>query len=158
MLTYFFLKYLIINLKYTKILNGVYRDENLIDNLSKMFGVKFRKDWIGRIYAVFNPHVQNGIYDQNKQIYEYNEEGLSDKAYVENYIMNQLNIAKRFISANNLFDLLTYEVRKIDDNDNYLFIMQPITLEDCLKWVKIYSISIISVLIIASFSIYFNII
>lgn len=158
MLTYLFIKHLILNWKYSKILNQVYKDENLIENLSKMFDVKFRIDWVGRIYAIFNPHIQNGIYDQNKQIYEYTSEGLTDRTYVENYIMTQLNIAKQFIKANNLFDLLTYEVKKIDSNDNYLFIMQPITLEDCLKWSKIYAIYISILLIIASFSIYlFNI-
>lgn len=147
MLTYFFLKYFFINLKYTKVLNKVYRDENLLDNLSAMFKVRFRKDWIGRIYAVFNPHVQGGFFDPNKQIYEYTTEGISDRAYVENYIMSQLNLAKQFIQANNLFDLLTYEVRKLDDNGNYLFVMEPITLQDCLKWVKIYSIFWVAVII-----------
>ena len=144
-----------INLRYTKILNKVYRDENLLSNLSQMFKVKFKKDWIGRIYAVFNPHIQEGIFDPNKHIYEYTSEGLTDRAYVENYIMNQLNIAKQFIHANNLFDLLTYEIKRIDDKDNYLFIMQPITLEDCLKWSKIYAIILSSLLIIGGISIFF---
>ena len=157
MLTYFFLKYLLQNLKYTKVLNKVYRDENLLENLSQMFKVRFRKDWIGRIYAVFNPHTHGGFFDPNKQIYEYTSEGLTDRAYVENYIMSQLNIAKQFIQANNLFDLLTYEVKKLDDNDNYLFIMQPITLEDCLKWAKIYSIFWVCVVIVGAVSIYLSI-
>ena len=154
MLTYLFIKYLIQNLRYQRILNKVYADENLIDNLSKLFNVQFRKDWIGRIYAVFNPHIQNGIYDPNKQIYEYTSEGFIDRAYVENYIMNQLNIAKQFVRANNLFDLLTFEIKKIDDKGNYLFIMQPITLEDCMKWSKIYVIFIATMLILSGISIY----
>lgn len=154
MLTYFFLKYLIENLKYTRVLNKVYKDENLLENLSKMFKVRFRKDWIGRVYAVFNPHTQDGMYDPNKQIYEYTSEGLTDRAYVENYIISQLNVAQQFIKANNLFDLLTYEVKKLDDQDNYLFIMQPITLQDCLKWVKIYAIFWSVLVITGAISIY----
>ena len=157
MLTYFFLKYLLQNLKYTRVLNKVYKDENLLENLSQMFKVRFRKDWIGRIYAVFNPHTQGGFFDPNKQIYEYTSEGLTDRAYVENYIMSQLNIAKQFIHANNLFDLLTYEVKKLDDNDNYLFIMQPITLGDCLKWTKIYAIFWACLVIVGIVSIYLTI-
>lgn len=157
MLTYLFLKYFIENLKYTRILNKVYRDENLLENLSKLFQVKFKKDWIGRIYAVFNPHIQQGMFDPNKQIYEYTSDGLTNRAYVENYILTQLNIASQFIQANNLFDLLTYEVKKLDDNDNYLFVMQPITLSDCLKWTKIYGIFLLSVVIIGGIFIYLNI-
>lgn len=134
MLTYFFIKYLLMHIKYCKILDKVYRDENILDNLSAMFKVDFKKDWVGRVYAVFNPHVQDGVFNPNNQIFEYTEQGLVNDAYVESYILNQLNIARQFIRANNLFDLLTYKLKKLDENDNYLFIMQPITWEDCKKY------------------------
>lgn len=155
MITYRFLKYLILNIKYSKLLNKVYEEENLLRNLSALFKVEFRKDWICRIYAVFNPNIQDGIYDPNRQIYEYDETGLTNRPYVEAYIMEQLSIVKQFIRANNLFDLLTYKIEKIDDNDNYLFIMQPITLEDCMKYTKYFGIMLSILLIIAGFLIYF---
>lgn len=154
MITYLFIKYLLLHLKYSKILNGVYKDEHLLENLSKLLGSEFRKDWVGRIYAVFNPHIQGGIFNPNNQIYEYDENGLTNRSYVEAYIMNQLNIAKRFIHTNNLFDMLTYQIKKIDDYDNYLFIMQPITLGDCLKYSKIFTITLL-VLIFIGGLIYF---
>ena len=94
------------NIKYCKILNNVYKNENLLENLSALFKVQFRKDWIGRVYAIFNPHIQDGIFNPNNQIFEYTEQGLVNDAYVEAYILNQLKIAKQFIRANNLFDLL----------------------------------------------------
>lgn len=134
MLTYFFIKYLLMHIKYCKILNKVYEDESILKNLSTMFKVDFKKDWVGRVYAVFNPHVQEGVFNPNNQIFEYTEQGLVNDAYVESYILNQLNIARQFIRANNLFDLLTYKLKKLDENDNYLFIMQPITWEDCKKY------------------------
>jgi hypothetical protein len=154
MLTYLFLKYLIAHIKYCKILNNVYRDENLLVNLTSLFKVQFKKDWIGRIYAVFNPHIQEGVFNQNNQIYEYTENGLVNDAYVEAYILNQLNVAKLFIKANNLFDLLTYRLKRLDDNDNYLFIMEPITWEDCKKYTKLYSILLTTILIFGSIFIY----
>ena len=52
--------------------------------------------------------------------------------------MDRLNIASRFIQANNLFDLLTYKIEKIDEYDNYLFIIQPITWDDCKKYSKLF--------------------
>lgn len=134
MITYLFIKYMFMHIKYCKILNKVYRDENILTNLSAMFKVDFKKDWVGRVYAVFNPHVQDGVFNPNNQIFEYTEQGLVNDAYVESYILNQLNIARQFIRANNLFDLLTYKLKKLDENDNYLFIMQPITWEDCKKY------------------------
>ena len=143
------------NIKYCKILNNVYKNENLLDNLSALFRVQFRKDWIGRVYAVFNPYIQDGIFNPNNQIFEYTEQGLVNDAYVEAYILNQLKIAKQFIRANNLFDLLTYRLKKLDDNDNYLFIMEPITWSDCKRYTKIF-ITVYSMLLISiGFLIYF---
>ena len=155
MFTYYFIKYLILHLKYTKILNDVYKNENLLDNLSKLFDVEFKKDWVGRVYAIFNPHLQKGIFDQNNQIFEYTNDGISNKAYIESYILNQLSIAKQFIKANNLFDLLTYKLEKIDDYDNYLFVIQPITWEDCLKYTKRFGYFLLCLLIFTPILIYF---
>lgn len=143
------------HIKYSKILNSVYKNENLLDNLSALFKVRFRKDWVGRVYAVFNPHIQEGIFNPNNQIYEYTEQGLVNDAYVEAYILNQLNIAKQFIRANNLFDLLTYRLEKIDENDNYLFIMEPITWDDCKKYSKRFAILLAILGIISGISLYF---
>lgn len=147
MIIYKFLKYLILNIRYTKILKEVYKNENLIQNLSNLFGVNFKIDWIGRIYAVINPNIVNGVYDPNTQIFEYNESGLSNTLYIEKWIMERLNVAEKFIQANNLFDLLTYKIEKLDDYNNHLFIIQPITLEDCLTYLKrfllVYSVLII---------------
>lgn len=143
------------NIKYCKILNNVYKNENLLENLSALFKVQFRKDWIGRVYAVFNPHIQDGIFNPNNQIFEYTEQGLVNDAYVEAYILNQLKIAKQFIRANNLFDLLTYRLKKLDDNDNYLFIMEPITWSDCKRYTKRFIIAYSILLISIGFLIYF---
>lgn len=155
MITYRFIKYLVAHIKYCKILNDVYKNENLIDNLSALFKVQFRKDWVGRIYAVFNPHLQEGIFNPNNQIYEYTEQGLVNDAYVEAYILNQLNIAKQFIKANNLFDLLTYRLKKLDENDNYLFIIEPITWDDCKKYSKRFAILSGILGILGGISLYF---
>lgn len=127
-----FIRSIIDNIKYTRLLNKVYTNENLLNNLSNLFGFKFKKDWIGRLYTVINPNILN----KEEQIYEYNENGLDNEMFVEKFIMDKLNIADNFIKTNNLFDLLTYRIEKIDNYGNYLFILQPITLYDCLKSLK----------------------
>ena len=140
MIIYRFFIYLFKNIKYTKILNKVYKNENLIENLSNLFQIEFKKDWIGRIYAVINPVVQQGVFDPNIQVYEYGENGLDNSLYIENWIMDRLRVVSKFIRAQNLFDLLTYEIKKLDEYDNYLFIIQPITLPDCLEYTKKFGI------------------
>lgn len=151
MIIYRFFKYLFMNIKYTRILKKVYNEENILNNLSELFQSRFRIDWIGRLYTVINPNVIGEEYSQNTQIYEYGENGLNNYAYVERWIMTKLNIASNFIRANNLFDLLTYEIKKIDEYDNYLLIIQPITLQDCLKYTKHFCI-LISILVLIGIS------
>lgn len=140
MIFYNFLKNLILNIKYTRILQKIYKDEDLLTKFSQLFGVEFRIDWVGRLYAVFNPNILNEKYDTTTQIFEYTDSGLSNAAYVEKYIMTKLNLIRDFIIANNMFDLLTYEIEKIDEYDNYLFVIKPITFDECKKWTKIFSI------------------
>ena len=70
-------------------------------------------------------------------------------------ILNQLSVAKQFIKANNLFDLLTYRLEKLDENDNYLFIIEPITWEDCKNYLERFVILYIVIGIVMGFSIYF---
>ena len=118
-------------------LKKVYKSENLIQNLSGIFGVQFKMDWVGRIYAVFNPFIKNGQYSNENKIFEYNNRGLDDSQFVETQIVETLTIASSFIRSKNLFDLLTYKIKKLDDYDNYLFIIQPITFEDFFKNAKI---------------------
>lgn len=128
----------------------IYKDEQLLYKFSELFGTEFRIDWVGRMYAVFNPNIMNNELDVNSQIFEYDENGLTNKPYIEKWIMTKLIIIKDFIMANNLFDLLTYEIKRIDDYDNYLFIVKPITFDDCMKWSKIFAITYSILAIIAT--------
>lgn len=148
MILFNFLKYLFLNIKYTKLLKSIYKDENLIEKFSQLFGVEFRIDWIGRVYAVLNPNIINDKLDVNTQIFEYTENGLSNSVYLERWIMTKFNLVKDFIMANNLFDLLTYEIKRLDEYDNYLFVIKPITLSDCTKWTKIFTITYAILIII----------
>lgn len=148
MILYKFFKYLILNIRYTKILKKIYKDEDILNRFTQLFGTEFRIDWVGRIYTVINPNINNAQIDVNTQIFEYGENGLSNTVYIEHWIMQKLNIVKDFIMANNLFDLLTYNIDKLDNYDNYLFVIKPITFDDCAKWTKIFAIvySIIAVI------------
>lgn len=151
MVFYRFIKNLLLNIKYTKLLTKIYKDEQLINKFSQLFGTEFRIDWVGRIYTVINPNIIKDQFDVNTQIFEYGENGFTNEPYIEKWIMTKFNIVKDFIMANNLFDLLTYELKKIDEYDNYLFIIKPITFDDCKKWTKIFGITysvIITIMII----------
>lgn len=126
-----------------------FKDENLIEGLSQIFKTNFKTDWIGRVYAVLNPNLdENGQYSPNTQIFEYGENGLNNERMVEQWVMERLTVVSNFIQTNNLFELLTYSIKKLDKYDNYLFILEPVTLGDCMKWSKRFAILMASLIII----------
>lgn len=137
MIVYNFFKYLFLNRKYTRLIKKAYKDERLLEGLSKIFGVEFKLDWVGRAYAVLNPNLdENGKYSPNTQIFEYGEGGLDNTRMVEQWVFDKMIVIQQFIRTNNLFDLLTYSLEKLDEYDNYLFILKPITLGEFWKWSK----------------------
>lgn len=137
MIIYNFFKNLILNIKYTRLIKKVYKDENIISGLSELFKTEFKMDWVGRLYTIINPNIdENGNYSPNSQIFEYDENGLNNDKMVEQWVMERMVIVSNFIKVNNLFELLTYSIKKLDKYDNYLFIIEPITLQDCFKWSK----------------------
>ena len=148
MITYNFIKYLILYIKYKRILDKTYKDEDIIQGLSKMFQSEFKQDWVGRLYCVINPYIRDGKYEPNTRIFNYTETEANTDVFVEQYIMNTLNAANLFIKANNLFDLLTYEIRKIDDYGNYLFIIKPIPYNDFIKYTKLFTIPLIILIVV----------
>ena len=149
MIFYKFIKNLILNTKYSKIIRKVYKEDDMINKLSQLFDTEFRMDWVGRLYCVINPNIIENKFDINTQVFEYGENGLNNNVYIEKYIMTKLNAIKDFVIANNLFDLLTYHIEKLDEYDNYLFVIEPITFQDCKKWTKIFLI-VYSILIFFS--------
>jgi len=157
MITYFFIKYLVLYIKYAKTIKGVFKEENLLKSFSMFFGSEFRMDWVGRVYTVLNPMVQkmeDPTVGTGVAIYEFTESGqLSNRMWVEKWVMDHLMAAQQFIQANNLFDLLTYDITRIDDNENYLFVLSPLYFNDLKKWFKRFIgavIALITVFIILS--------
>lgn len=128
---YRFIKGYLQNRKYQKILDKVYEDDQIIAKLSFALGSQFRRDWIGRLYTVINPAIKDGKYDYT-QVYEYVQEGYDTTEHAQQWIVDRLTAIEAVIQTNNLFDVLSFNIEKLDDEGNYLFVVYPITLPDVL--------------------------
>lgn len=137
MIIYRFLKSLIEYVQYYRVLTKVYKDEDIVKNLSNTFETPFRRDWIGRLYTVFNPNLKNGVFDRSNPIYSYNERGLNTDEFVKQYILTKLNLIDRIVNLSNLFELVAYDIKKIDNYDNYLFIIKPLPYDNLIKYSKL---------------------
>lgn len=129
---YRFIKGYFQNRKYQKILNKVYDDDQIIAKLSFALGSQFRRDWIGRLYTVINPAIKDGKYDYT-QVYEYVQEGYDTTEHVQQWIVERLSAIQTVIQTNNLFDVLSFNIKKLDDEGNYLFVVYPVTLPEVLE-------------------------
>lgn len=138
------------HIKYKRILRKVYANEHILENLSRMFGTEFKMDWVGRVYTVFNPLIINGVFDPNAVAYEYTESGeLDADEFTKRKIMEKMNVANMFIRNNDLFEILTYDIKKLDNMNNYLFTFQSITRAPFLNSAKKFFILLASLAIIA---------
>ena len=98
-------------------------NDTLLKSLSVSFGHRFRIDKIGRIYTVINPMVHNLDTGGNTLIYDGNNEPM-----IKEYLIKCMLLLKTFIGNNNFFDILTYDIKQLDDDQNYLVVLKPIFL------------------------------
>lgn len=117
--------------KIQKMLKAIYHNENLTKNLSQVFGVPCNEDWVGRLYMLVNPVLQNVESDGNTIIYDHN-----DNRMVEAWVMKNLELSRNFVTENQLFDIMTYSITKYDDDDNYLVVFKNIFFDDVVRIVK----------------------
>ena len=157
MIIYNFLKYLITYIRYVHILNQAYKEENLIQKLNVAVDSEFEKDWVGRLYTVVNPLVQKIPTDpadgSSSIIYNFMADGtLSDKFYIEKWLMDRMNFMNSFLRSNLLFELLTYSITELDENRNYLIVFEPVPFQQLKKWTKwfvgLLSLVLISLIVI----------
>ena len=150
-----FIRNLIDYIRIRKIISEVLKEENLLSNLSKIFSnnnhiVTFKQDWIGRIYAVINPVVQ----DPNSRIFEYDGNGTNLKSFVNKWVVEHMIAADNFVKNHQLFDILVYDIKQLDDDYNFLITLTPIAWYDFWKSTKIL-LSVIAILAIIGIALLF---
>ena len=115
-------------IKVNRLLRKIYKNEKIEKNLSQIFGVPCKQDWVGRLYMVVNPILQDIEDGGNKIIYDQN-----NNAQIEAWVMKNLEMIRNFVVNNSMFDLLTYSIDRIDDDENYLIIFKNIYFDDMKK-------------------------
>lgn len=131
--------------RYQKVINRVVCTPEFIQALSSSFGVTFQKDRIGRLYTVINPYVQKIDINSSDIVYD------QDKPVIDKWIMDKFILIDMVIKNHDLFDILTYDIARVDDDMNYLLTISNALLKDALrimKWIcGIATVLIITILI-----------
>jgi len=124
-------------IRYKRIIKEVLKEEDLLNNLSNIFSspnhkVNFKTNWIGTIYAVINPVV----IDPQSRIFEYDEKGTNTDSFANKWVIEHMIAADNFVKNHNLFDILVYDIKKLDNNYNYLITLTNIAWFDFWKGTK----------------------
>lgn len=123
-------------IRYNRYIKKAIKEEKLLDKLKYLFGGReFSMDWVGRVYTVINPVIDNIDSGGNTLIYDDDR-----RPMIEKWLMDNLNVLSKFVATNNLFDLMTYKIDKIDDDYNYLVILQNIFFDGFKRSLKILGI------------------
>jgi len=140
-------------IKYHLIINRTIQQEQLIKRLSEVMEAQFKCDWVNRIYAVINPQIANGQYNESL-VFEYTEYGRDPSQWVYKFIMERLNILSEFINTKNLFEIFTYDIKDLG-NHNYLVIIEPICYRPLKQYAKWASVELLVISVLIAFYLWF---
>lgn len=107
--------------------------------LKKYLKTNFKKDWIGRLYGVVNPNLdENGMYDFNNVIIEMDGDNTNNNEYVKHWVHRQFRLIEVLFKLENLYDYIGIELKHVGpvEMDNYLVIIDIVSRKNWVDSVK----------------------
>lgn len=99
--------------------------EAFVKVLLRYLNKDFKKDWIGRLYAVINPNIDiNGKLNFNNTVIELDDQRTNNQAYVENWIYRQLELVANVFKIHNMYSYISLGIEHVGpkSHDNYLVV------------------------------------
>ena len=107
--------------------------------LKEYLNVEIRKDWIGRLYGVINPNInEDGKFDFTKTIIEFDDDNTNNQEYVKHWTHKQLYIIGEVFKIENLYHFINLEFKHVGPKnaDNYLLIFDIVSRKEFTKNLK----------------------
>ena len=97
--------------------------------LKKYLKTDFSKDWLGRLYGVVNPNIDNGQFDFNSIIIEIDGDNTNNSEYVKNWVFKQLKLISTLFKIEKLYDYIDIDFEHVGpvEYDNYLVIFDIVS-------------------------------
>lgn len=107
--------------------------------LKEYLNINIKKDWIGRLYGVVNPNInEDGKFDITRTIIELDEENTNNNEYVKHWTYKQLNLIGQVFKIENLYHFIDLEFKHVgpEGADNYLLIFDVVSRKEFVKNLK----------------------
>jgi hypothetical protein len=134
---------------YDTVAESLYSPE-FLTLLKRYLNKDFRKDWIGRLYAVINPNIDiDGKFNFNNTIIELDDERTNNDRYVENWIYKQMGLISDMFKIHDMYNYISVRIEHVgpENADNFLVIFDMTSRIDMaaafkkfLKHLFVYSI------------------
>ena len=98
--------------------------------LKEYLNVDIRKDWIGRLYGIVNPNInEEGKFDITRTVIEFDDENTNNEEYVKHWAHKQLYIIGEVFKIENLYHFIDLEFKHVgpDIADNYLLVFDIVS-------------------------------
>lgn len=107
--------------------------------LKEYLNINIKKDWIGRLYGVINPNInEEGKFDVTKTIIELDEDNTNNNEYIKHWTYKQLNIIGQVFKIENLYHFIDLQFTHVgpENADNYLLIFDIVSRKEFVKNLK----------------------
>ena len=107
--------------------------------LRRYLNKDFKKDWIGRLYAVINPNIDiDGKLNFNNTVIELDDERTNNQIYVENWIYKQLDLVANVFKIQNMYSYISMGIEHVGPktHDNYLVVFDITSRIDFANSIK----------------------
>lgn len=107
--------------------------------IRKYLKTTLKKDWIGRLYGVVNPNLdENGKYDFNSVIIEIDGDNTNNNEYVKNWVYRQMQLIASLFKIEKLYDYIDIDFKHVgpENQDNYLIIFDIVSRQSFVDSVK----------------------
>lgn len=97
--------------------------------INKYLKTELRRDWLGRLYCVVNPTINNGELDFSSMIVEIDGDNTNNNEYVRHWVYKQMRLISQLFKIEKLYDYIDVDFQHVGpvNMDNYLVIFDIVS-------------------------------
>lgn len=92
--------------------------------IQKYLKVNLKEDWLGRLYGIANPNIENGKFDISSMIIEVDGNNTNTDEGVKQWAFKQMQLIAQLFKIEKLYDYISMDFKHVGpvEFDNYLII------------------------------------
>lgn len=122
-----------------ELISDTFYSEEFKKVLKRYLYADFKRDWLGRLYAVVNPVIDvNGKLNFSNVIFEIDGDNTNSNEFVKAWVFNEMKLIGDLFKIEKLYDYISIDFKHVGplDHDNYLVIFDITSRIDFVENLK----------------------